>query len=59
MKFGHPVKDRNLQTRAGSCNNNDSIKDLAFTICLGTFLIRCYPVAKDMVEGNIAWQTLT
>ena len=59
MKFGRPVEDRNLQTRARSCNNNDSIKDLAFMICLGTFLIRCYTAAKDLVEGNIAWQTLT
>ena len=58
MKFWHPLKDRNLQTQAGSCNNKDTIKDLAFTICVGTLLLRCYPVAKDLVEGNIEWQTL-
>ena len=43
---------RNLQQRIGNSNNNRSIEDLVLTVCICTFLLRCYPVANNLVEGH-------
>ena len=37
----------------GSCCNNESIEDLVFTVSVYTFLLRCYPVAKHLINGHI------
>ena len=40
-QLSYPNKDRNLQMRIGYA-------------CIRTFLLRCYHVAKDLVESRIA-----
>ena len=52
-KFSLPIKYRSLQQRIGNSSNNKSIDDLVFTVFICTFLLRCYSVAKDFVEGRV------